>query len=306
MSNWLDRHIYSLINGHERNGRVRWRYVKGDVYNFLRAINSPSEYSLLTHLIPELSSLDLQSHITEQGKSYFSTREGGVEFALLVDFLQRHGGKEEFAELAEQRQKEQEIFAAELVSIKERINRGDIFSVDDFVNRYPELYEDPIRLWPDIEDEDGNQRFFVNSFDCFSEKWVSRFVYYPILLRSIQYASRGMVEKIFAMKILPRKDEIVSVICTALTQLVSGEITPNALEVAAYLTQRCLAGCIIDPFRDSSDIGEGCDTIAYTWHALARHFHLDPTDTDDVQQYCREVSAVAQQMLADIVKIKPL
>jgi hypothetical protein len=98
--------VNKRTDGHGHNGRVRWGHQKGDVYGFLRAINSPSEDSWLTRLVSEMSSSKLEDHLTELGEAYFSTQEGKIELYILLNLLHHYDDKKKFIDLPEQQMEE--------------------------------------------------------------------------------------------------------------------------------------------------------------------------------------------------------
>ena len=315
MGNLKDRHINALFKGYDYGSRVRWWYEKGDIYKYMQAINSPSGYSWISKFIPEMRLRELEHHLTARGQHYFSTEEGQVELDLLMNFLRRYGDGQRFAELEKRRQREASSFNAELANIRNRINDGEVINLDNFIDRNPHLYDDPLLLWPDMKEKERNRRFAMNAMGYFGEKWRSRFSLFPIMLRAIQYQNREAVARLFAQKKLPRNDEMISVIWITLMQIARAEIHPDSLGVVAYLTKRCIVPwCVekrpINPFRDEGGVGEeGWGTIADAWYALAQDFYIEPSDASDndasgVKAYTREVAGVAQDVLATLIKVR--
>jgi hypothetical protein len=264
-----------------------------------------------------MRSLELDHLVTARGKHYFSTQEGQVELDLLMNFLRRYGDGQRFAELEQRRQYEESSFNAELANIRNRINDGEIFNLDNFIDRNPKLYDDPLLLWPDIKEKESNRRFAMNATGYFGKKWHSRFSLFPIMVRAIQYQNREAVARLFAQKRLPRNDEMISVIWITLMQIARAEIHPDSLDVVAYLTKRCIVPwCVekrpINPFRDEGGVGEeGWGTIAEAWYMLAQDFYIEPSDVSDndpsgVKAYTREVAGVAQDVLATLIKVRRL
>lgn len=54
MGSIKDRQINALLNGYEYGGRIRWWYEKGDVFEYMRDINSPVEAGRMSKRIPEM------------------------------------------------------------------------------------------------------------------------------------------------------------------------------------------------------------------------------------------------------------
>jgi hypothetical protein len=164
------------------------------------------------------------------------------------------------------------ILDIEISKIKKRISSGEVFNLDTFINTNPQLYEAPLALWPDMEDKDANTRFAANSTSFFGERWRSRFVYYPKLLRAIQYGNKRAVVQMFFENKFPGKDEIVTAIWTTLVQIAGAEIHPNSLEVAAYFTKSVLFSILSIHSRAMAAWEKNIPVSVVLGIALHRHF----------------------------------
>jgi len=304
--------IASLIYGHERNGRVRWRYRKGDVYGFLKDIHDPKIGSWLTNFVAELCSLiPIEDFMTKQGKAYFSTYEGKAELKELKAFLSRYGDMRWLPTLQEQKNHEETDFRVELATVRERMHRGEDFSVEDFITRYPHLRQDPLALWPNINDKPANLRAVNKIFVFFDGHSRSRFGYFPVFLRAMQYADKSTIDLLFKnKKDLPTKGEMISALWETLVQICRAEIHPNCLELVAFVSKRCALQNLVHPFRDTGAVGDEDRTLADAWYSLAQEFYIDPAqptdNNDEAATYSREVMAMAQDVLAAFTNVRPL
>ncbi|AET95559.1 hypothetical protein BYI23_F000080 (plasmid) [Burkholderia sp. YI23] len=315
MGSIKDRQINALLNGYEYGGRIRWWYEKGDVFEYMRDINSPVEAGRMSKRIPEMRWRELEHHLTPRGRYYFSTEEGQKEVKLLLAFLRSYGDGEWFAELEQQRKLQEQNFTAELSEIRKRIASGDFFLLDDFLDRNPSVYDDPLLVWPNIDDKDSNRQFAMRCTEFFGNKWRSRFCLFPTMLRSMQYANSEAVSRIFARGKAPRNDEIIAAIRIAIFQLARTEIDPDAFVAIAYASKRCISRwCTkrqpINPFRDMGTIGEdGEGTLADAWYVLAQVFDdmMSGAEVEiELNTYFQDVSTVARDVLEMFIAIRPL